>query len=132
HTDRFVDGIGRARALEHVVEAFVAVEPAHRVDRVLLRHVDHVVRAELAAALEPVIARPGQDDGLRADRLGDRYAETPDRSGPQPAWISTVTRWPIRYSSTAGPSATTVPMYSCPGVKFLLCGMPPRISAGGP
>src|SRR6516162_9169846 len=26
---------------------------------------------------------------------------------PQPAWISTVTRWPIRYSSTPGPSATT-------------------------
>ena len=42
---------------------------------------------------------------------------------PQPAWISTVTRWPIRYSSTPGPSATTVPIYSCPGVKFLLNGI---------
>ncbi len=31
---------------------------------------------------------------------------------PQPAWISTETRWPILYSSTPGPSATTVPMYS--------------------
>ena len=51
---------------------------------------------------------------------------------PQPAWISTVTRWPILYSSTPGPSATTVPMYSWPGVKFLLNGMPPRIEAGGP
>ena len=35
---------------------------------------------------------------------------------PQPAWISTVTRWPILYSSTPGPSAATVPMYSWPGV----------------
>ena len=46
---------------------------------------------------------------------------------PQPAWISTVTRCPILYSSTPGPSATTVPIYSWPGVKFLLCGMPPWI-----
>ena len=51
---------------------------------------------------------------------------------PQPAWISTVMRWPIWYSSTPGPSATTVPIYSWPGVKFLLNGMPPRIDAGGP
>src|SRR6185436_9374050 len=51
---------------------------------------------------------------------------------PQPAWISTVTRWPILYSSTPGPSAATVPMYSWPGVKFLLNGMPPWIEAGGP
>ncbi len=51
---------------------------------------------------------------------------------PQPAWISTVTRWPILYSSTPGPSATTVPMYSCPGVKFLLKAKPPSIDAGGP
>ena len=35
-------------------------------------------------------------------------------------------------SSTPGPSATTVPMYSWPGVKFLLNGRPPWISAGGP
>ena len=51
---------------------------------------------------------------------------------PQPAWISTVMRWPMRYSSTPGPSATTVPIYSWPGVKFLLNGMPPWIEAGGP
>src|SRR5829696_7768525 len=51
---------------------------------------------------------------------------------PQPAWISTVTRCPIRYSSTPGPSAATVPMYSWPGVKFLLNGRPPWIEAGGP
>ena len=51
---------------------------------------------------------------------------------PQPAWISTATRWPILYSSTPGPSATTVPMYSWPGVKFLLNGRPPWIEAGGP
>src|SRR5882672_3722593 len=51
---------------------------------------------------------------------------------PQPAWISTVTRSPIRYSSTPGPSAATVPMYSWPGVQFLLNGRPPWIIAGGP
>ncbi len=51
---------------------------------------------------------------------------------PQPAWISTVMRWPIRYSSTPGPSATTVPIYSWPGVKFLLNAKPPWIEAGGP
>src|SRR3954447_5376342 len=51
---------------------------------------------------------------------------------PQPAWISTVTRWPILYSSTPGPSAATVPMYSWPGVQFLLNGKPPSIIAGGP
>src|SRR3954447_3420072 len=50
---------------------------------------------------------------------------------PQPAWISTVTRWPILYSSTPGPSAATVPMYSWPGVKFLLNGMPPSTTACG-
>src|SRR6266516_661156 len=51
---------------------------------------------------------------------------------PQPAWISTATRSPMRRSSTPGPSATTVPMYSCPGVKFLLNGRPPWIIAGVP
>ena len=51
---------------------------------------------------------------------------------PQPAWISTVTRWPIGISSTPGPSATTVPIYSWPGVKFLLNGLPPWIMAGEP
>ena len=35
-------------------------------------------------------------------------------------------------SSTDGPNATTVPIYSCPGVKFLLNGNPPSIKAGGP
>ena len=51
---------------------------------------------------------------------------------PQPAWISTVTRSPMANSSTPGPSAATVPMYSWPGVQFLLKGRPPWISAGGP
>ena len=51
---------------------------------------------------------------------------------PQPAWISTVTRSPTANSSTPGPSAATVPMYSWPGVQFLLNGSPPLISAGGP
>ena len=51
---------------------------------------------------------------------------------PHPAWISTATRSPTANSSTAGPSFTTVPMYSWPGVKFLLNGEPPSIIAGTP
>src|SRR5215831_14671897 len=52
--------------------------------------------------------------------------------GERVAWISTATRSPVWYSATPGPSATTVPMYSCPGVQFLLNGGPPSIIAGGP
>ncbi len=48
---------------------------------------------------------------------------------PQPAWISTLTRSPILNSSTSGPSAATVPIYSWPGVKFLLKGRPPPMLA---
>ena len=51
---------------------------------------------------------------------------------PQPAWISTLTRSPIANSSTSGPSAATVPIYSWPGVKFLLKGRPPWMLAGEP
>src|SRR5579885_1614426 len=51
---------------------------------------------------------------------------------PQPAWTSTVTRSPTAYSSTAGPSLTTVPIYSWPIVKFLLNGNPPSTIAGRP
>ena len=51
---------------------------------------------------------------------------------PQPKCTSTATRSPIAYSSTPAPSLTTVPMYSWPGVKFLLNGSPPSINAGGP
>ena len=36
------------------------------------------------------------------------------------------------FVDTLAPSATTVPMYSWPGVKFLLNGSPPWICAGGP
>src|SRR4029450_11360795 len=35
-------------------------------------------------------------------------------------------------SSPLGPSAAMVPMYSCPGVQFLLKGSPPCTSAGDP
>ncbi len=51
---------------------------------------------------------------------------------PQPAWISTLIRSPISNSSTSGPSAATVPIYSWPGVKFLLKGRPPSMLAGDP
>ena len=50
----------------------------------------------------------------------------------QPAWISTVTRSPGLNSSTFGPSFTTVPIYSCPEVKFLLNSSPPLMIAGSP
>ena len=51
---------------------------------------------------------------------------------PQPACTSTVTRSPTWNSSTAGPSLTTVPMYSWPGVKPLWNGKSPSIIAGMP
>src|SRR5258708_5793635 len=51
---------------------------------------------------------------------------------PHPACTSTVTRSPIWNSSTVGPSFTTVPIYSWPGVKPLLNGSPPSIIAGTP
>src|SRR5499433_3544877 len=42
HAHRLVDGVGCARALEHVVDALAAVKPAHGRDRVLPPDVDHV------------------------------------------------------------------------------------------
>src|SRR6516225_9973582 len=81
HAHRLVDGVGRARALEHVVDALAAVELAHRRDRVLAPDVDDVVGTELAADLEAVVARAGEDDRLRAERLRDGNAEEPDRAG---------------------------------------------------
>src|SRR6266850_7566811 len=51
---------------------------------------------------------------------------------PHPAWTSTATRSPTTNSSTVGPTSTIVPMYSWPGVKFLLNGGSPPIMAGGP
>ena len=81
HADRFVDGIGRARALEHIVDTLAAVEPAHRRDCVFPSDVDDVVGTELAADLEPVVARTGEDDGMRAERPCDRDAEEADRAG---------------------------------------------------
>src|SRR6266481_2040715 len=51
---------------------------------------------------------------------------------PQPAWISTLTRSPIANSSTSGPNAATLPIYSWPGVKSLLKGSPPWMLAGEP
>src|SRR5262249_56112090 len=80
HANRLVDGVGRARALEHVVDALAAVEPAHGRDRVLAPDVDDVVGTELAADVEPVVARAGEDDRMRAERLRDGNAEEPDRA----------------------------------------------------
>src|SRR5215469_218115 len=65
HADCVVDGVGRARALEHVVDALAAVEPPHRRDCVLPRDVDDVVGTELAADLEPVILTGTRDKRLR-------------------------------------------------------------------
>src|SRR5262252_9066231 len=81
HAHRLVDGVGRARALEHIVDTLAAVEPAHRRDRVLPPDVDDVVGTELAADLEPVVARAGEDDRMRAERFRDGNAEQPDRAG---------------------------------------------------
>src|SRR6516225_6345605 len=60
HAHRLVDGVGRARALEHVVD---------------------VVGTELAADLEAVVARAREDNRLRAERLRDGNPEEPDRAG---------------------------------------------------
>src|SRR5215468_9185658 len=81
HAHRLVDGVGRARALEHVVDALAAVEPPHRRDCVVPRDVDDVVGTEFTTDLEPVVARAGEDDRLRAERLRDGNAEEPDRAG---------------------------------------------------
>src|SRR5215831_3481936 len=81
HADCVVDGVGRARALEHVVDALAAVELAYRRDRVLPPDVDDVVGTELAADLEPVVARAGEDDRMRAERLRDGNAKEPDGAG---------------------------------------------------
>src|SRR6516165_5873356 len=61
-------------APEHVVDALAAVELAYRRDRVLPPDVDDVVGTELAADLEPVVARAGEGDRLRAERLRDGNA----------------------------------------------------------
>src|SRR4029453_9364833 len=81
HADRLVDGVGRAGALRDVVDAVAAVDAAHRRNRILAPHVDDVVGAELATDREPVVACAGEDDRMRAERLGDGDAEEPDRSG---------------------------------------------------
>src|SRR6266545_4819869 len=54
HADRLVDGVGRARALEHVIDALAAVEAAHRRNRILAPHVDDLVFAEAAVGGEAV------------------------------------------------------------------------------
>ena len=51
---------------------------------------------------------------------------------PHPAWTSTAMRSPIWNSSTVGPSLTTVPIYSWPGVKPRLNGSSPSTIAGSP
>src|SRR4029453_14897240 len=66
---------------EPVVRALAAVEAAPRRNRILAPHVDDVVGAELAPDRQPVVACAGEDDGMRAERLGDGDPEKPDRSG---------------------------------------------------
>src|SRR5262249_56010651 len=69
HAHRLVDGVGRARALEHVVDALAAVELAYRRDRVLAPDVDDVVGTQLAADLDPLVARPLHTDPTRPQPL---------------------------------------------------------------
>src|SRR5262249_57681319 len=79
HAHRLVDGVGRARALEHVVDALAAVELAYRRDRVLAPDVDDVVGTELAADLEPVVARAGEADRIPPHALPPRPPHPPPR-----------------------------------------------------
>src|SRR5262249_30489659 len=83
HVGGVVDRVRRARAFDDVIDAIAAGEPAHRLDRVLLAHVDHMVGAEFAADLQAIVARAGEDHGARAERLGDGDAEQPDGAGPE-------------------------------------------------
>src|SRR3954468_13197859 len=80
HLGGLVDRVRRPRALQHEVDALAPGQLTHRFDGVLVADVDHVVCAEALADLEPVVARAGQDDGLGAERLGNRRAEEPDRA----------------------------------------------------
>ncbi len=80
HADRVVHRIRRARALDHIVDALAAVEPAHRFDGILVAHVDDMIGAELAADFQPIVARAGEDHGRGAQRLRHRDAEKTDRA----------------------------------------------------
>ncbi len=78
HADRLIHRIGRARAFQHIVDTLAAVEPAHRLDRVFLPHVDHVIGPELAPDLEPIVARPGEEHGMGTHRLRHCHAQQAD------------------------------------------------------
>ena len=59
-----------------VVHPRAARELAHRLYRVALADVDHVVGAETGTDLEPVVAGAGEDHRLRAERLRDGRLQT--------------------------------------------------------
>src|ERR1044072_7774606 len=82
HADRVVHGIRRAGALDDVVDALAAVEPAHGLDRIFVARIDDVIGTELEADFQPVVARAGQDHRRGAERLGHRH--TPHRDAPGP------------------------------------------------
>src|SRR5829696_4234484 len=46
HAERLVDGVRRARAFDHVIDALIVVERAHSRDRIFLARIDDMIRAE--------------------------------------------------------------------------------------
>ena len=83
HACRVVDRVRRGGTFEHVVETVSAGETPDRLDRILPAYVDHVVGAELAADLQAVVARAGEDHRSGAQCLGDGDPEQADRAGAQ-------------------------------------------------
>ena len=77
-----LSALGAAEHSTHVVDALAAVEVLDGLhDIVDLPDVDDVIGAEFEPDLQPVVARAGEDDGMRPHRLGDRDTEQPDRTG---------------------------------------------------
>src|SRR5215472_4744606 len=81
HIDRLVHRVRRAGAFDDIIDAFTAVEPLDRLDDIFIADIDNVIGAELAADLQPIVARAGEDDRLRAQGLRHRYTKKTDRSG---------------------------------------------------
>src|SRR5690606_22959339 len=82
HLDRVVEGARRCGAFEHVVNTLAAVQIFHGLHHVIhLADIDDVIGTQLLADLQAIVARAGQNDGLRAKGLSNSDAEESDWSG---------------------------------------------------
>ena len=81
HAHGVVDGAGRGRTFDNIVDALAAVQLLHRSDHVwFLADINHRIGAELEADLQPVVARAGEDHRLGAERLRHRHRHQADRT----------------------------------------------------